>query len=146
MIEYPTSLPKPLISGHSQNPSSNFFRTEMDYASKHRAKYKGLYFLNLAFYVPIATSITWSNFFHNTLADGVKSFHAEWEVQGLTQLYEFRFTEAPKFKPTATGYNITVKAELLTDIYELMKFADMTALCPEVIECQNDILNTLNGG
>ncbi len=140
-IPYPTTLPKPLYSGYQNNTAQNFFLTEMDYASKRRAKYKGIYKIPFKIRLDSQQIIIFNSWYYNTLADGVKIFSATWNVDGLTTEYEFAFLKAPRKVPSgAFGWEITMEVELKTDIYELMAFADLSGFCPEAIECQDDFI------
>lgn len=146
-ILYPSTLPNPLYKGHSNNPSQDFLVTEMDYASKRRARYYGI------FKVPVMFKFTGQQFndFNSwyygdsatQLSRGAKTFEAKWEVLGVTALYEFAFAKdgQPKVKPLSPDlFEVKCLVELKTDIFEIIALNNLNGFCPDIIDCQIDMI------
>ena len=146
-VDYPSTLPKPSYKGHQNNPSQDFFVTEMDYASKRRAKYFGIFKIPMTFKFTKMQVREFNRWFYGEgatqLQRGSKPFNAVWEVLAIAFNYEFAFAKGgqPIAVPLSPDlYEIKMEVELLTDIFEIIALDDITAFCPEAIDCMEDFL------
>ncbi len=147
MINYPDTLPKPSYKGHSNNPSQDYHVTEMDYASKRRAKYYGIFTIPLMFkFTRHELNDFNSWYFGNSptqLLRGARIFQASWEVLGIFAPFEFAFTKGgqPRVVPLSPDlFEVKCEVELKTDIYEIIVLNSLEGFCPEIIDCQTDLL------
>lgn len=147
MVTYPASLPKPLYKGHANNPSQDFLVTEMDYASKRRSSYYGIFKIPLTFKFSGQEFNDFNSWYYGDsatqMARGAKVFTAYWEVLGVTSLYEFAFTKGgqPKTKPLSPdSFEVKCEVELKTDIFEIIALNNLDGFCPDIIDCQNTMI------
>jgi len=93
MATYPATLPCPSLSGNTYSPGSTFIRSEFDYAIRQRKQYYGQYGVGFTFVLESQIKMqAFKDFFYNTLNYGVNSFFADWEVEGMDGVKEFRFS------------------------------------------------------
>ena len=147
-IAYPSNLPNPQVKGYKNAPSQDYFITQMDYAFKKRARYYGNMEVNITFKFTKNQMREFNRWFYGDKTDqlgrGVKTFTANWEILTISFLYEFTFAEGGQPEPTYISndnYEVKMKAYLLTDIFEIIALDDITALCPEAIDCMETFLN-----
>ena len=146
-IPYPDTLPNPQYKGYSNNPSQDFFVTEMDYASKRRSKYVGLFKIPLTFKFSSQQFNDFNSWYFGSLDTellrGARNFEARWEVLGVTSLYEFAFAKGgqPKINPMSPDlFEVKCEVELKTDIFEIIALNSLDGFCPDIIDCQDAMI------
>lgn len=147
-IPYPDSLPNPLYSGFQNNPSQDYFVTEMDYASKRRPRYYGIFKIPMTFKYSGQQFNDFNAWYYgneaNQLSRGIKTFSARWNVLGVVTTYEFAFVKdgQPQALPIAPDtWEVKIEVELKTDIYEIIALNSLDGFCPDVIDCQQALIN-----
>lgn len=147
MIEYPSSLPRPLYEGHVIKPDQPYFSTQFDYAQKNRARYFGSFPIEFVFNFNETQLQTFNAWFYGRgatdLNSGAKPFNASWIILGIEANYEFQFAQGgqPSYTPTSpTNYRVPIRLNLLTDISEIIALNSLDGWCPEIIDCQRDFL------
>jgi len=121
MINYPTTLPCPLLSGNSSGSGRTFLRSMFEYSTRQRGTYCNDYTLSYNFLAKDRqTMLDFKNFYFHILTNGSMSFNAAWEIEGNTDTKEFRFIEPYKVGHLGTGiYKITAQFEMLTKIKDI---------------------------
>jgi len=121
LIDYPSNLPCPNLSGNSPKPGSVAYISEFDIGIRKRKRYCGTYQIGLVFIMRSKTQMQeWKNFFYTTLNSGVKTFNADFEIEGNTDIKEFRFFDG--YEPIALGagkFRVTATFDMLTSIKDL---------------------------
>ena len=117
-IIYPISLPCPNLAGNKMQGGDTFKRSIFDHAIRQRKSYCGSYELSYQFTTINAAQMQdFTKFYYETLGNGVKSFIADWEVEGNIVQKEFRFSSI--YSATSIGksiYRISANFELITNI------------------------------
>lgn len=145
-VEYPNTLPKQSYTGHSNRPSRGFFLTEMDYSTKRRPSFTGVFRLPTSLNLNSQQLNDFNAWFfgitENDLLNGSRTFNARWEIMGITSLYEFAFLTQPIITPLSPDrFRVNFELELKTDIYEIIALNNLNGFCPEIIDCQRDLIN-----
>ena len=121
-INYPAvNLPCPLLSGNTYQPGTTFIRSEFDYAIRQRKQYCAQYSVGFSFVIKSQLQMEiFKDFFYNTLNYGVNSFLADWEIEGMDGIKEFRFSSVySTVSLGASKYRITASFDMLTKIKDL---------------------------
>ena len=118
---YPAELPCPSLAGNTYSPGDTFIRSEFDYAIRQRKQYCGQYGVGFTFILQSRLLMqAFNSFYYNELNSGVRSFNADWEVEGFDGAKEFRFSSV--YQTTALGagkYQVVASFDLLTSIKDL---------------------------
>ena len=118
---YPTGLPCPNLAGNNHGAGDTFIRSKFYYAIRQRKQYCSQYGIGFTFIIGTRELMkAWKDFYYTDLNNGVKSFSADWEVEGIGGLKEFRFSSV--YQPTALGsgrFQVSATFDLLTSIKDL---------------------------
>ncbi len=120
-INYPVNLPCPLLSGNTHQPGNTFIRSEFDYAIRQRKQYCAQYSVGFSFIAESQIQMkAFKDFYYTTLNNGVDSFLADWQVEGIDGIKEFRFSA--NYNPVSLGANkfrISASFDMITKIKDL---------------------------
>ncbi len=121
LIDYPSTLPCHNLAGQSSDPASVAYISEFDIGIRKRKRYCGTYQISYTFVMKSKAQMQeWRDFFYNTLNNGVKTFNADFEVEGNIGFKEFRFFDG--YEPVALGtgkFRVTATFDMLTSIKDL---------------------------
>ncbi len=121
MINYPATLPYPLISGNTTQGGRTFLRSEFDYSTRQRATFCGDY--KATFNFTLSSSLLmkeFKDFYYSVLFNGQKSFLADWEVEGISGSKEFRFSKNYSVVSLGNGiHRVSAEFEMITKIKDL---------------------------
>ena len=121
MVEYPETLPLPLVSGNSMNLTDTFIRSGFSYEIEQRLQYGDTITAPFNFICEDRKQMReFHYFFYTSLTYGLSKFTADWPIMGNSDEKIFRFT-AP-FKSQALGegiYQVSCEFELMTSTKDL---------------------------
>lgn len=142
-VPYPSTLPNPLYKGKQDLPAQGFFVTQMDYATKRRPKNSGNFIVNVSFLYNKAEMAIFWNWYLLDINNGARQFEATWDIAGATILMQFAISHQghPKITPIGLSYEVTMKVEVKSDIYELLALNNLNGFCPDIIECQDSLID-----
>lgn len=117
-ILYPSSLPCPMVAGNNMQGGNTFLRSNFDHSIRQRKSYCADYAITFTFTSANASEMmAFKDFYYSTLGNGVKSFLADWEVEGNSTQKEFRFSDIYNAKSIGKSiYRITAKFQMITNI------------------------------
>ena len=120
-INYPIDLPCPRLSGNTNIPGNTFIRSQFDYGIRQRKQYCSQYGVGFTFIAKSQIQMkAFKDFYYITLNNGVDSFLADWQIQGIDGTKEFRFSDV--YDVTALGSNkfsISASFDMITKIKDL---------------------------
>ncbi len=120
-IDYPSYLPCARLSGNTHIPGDTFIRSQFDYGIRQRKKYCSQYGVGFTFIAKSQGQMkSFSHFYYTTLNDGVNSFLADWQIEGIDGTKEFRFSSV--YNVTALGANkfsISASFDMITKMKDL---------------------------
>ena len=117
MVDFPTTLPSPSLDGNSMQGGETFLRSKFEFATRQRATYCQDYYITRSFQFTSAEMNILKDFYYDDLANGVKSFNADWEIEGISGVKEFRFSKRYQSKIIRAGlYQVSATFELITKI------------------------------
>ena len=121
MINYPATLPSPLLSGNASQGGDTFIRSKFDYNTRQRATFCGDYSVKFSFVAETSIAMkAFKDFYYSILFNGQKSFFADWEVEGISGVKEFRFLKTYSVSGLGVGvYSISADFEMITKISDL---------------------------
>lgn len=143
-VPYPSLLPAPQYKGYKNTQTQNYYTTKMDYATKIRAKFYGNFKANLTFKFNQDQLGIFEEWYYSQLNAGSKPFEATWLIAGVKQLMEFVFDEngQPEFDILSpTIWEVKINVIVKTDIFELLANNNLNGFCPDIIECQENLIN-----
>ncbi len=116
---YPPTLPTP--SFVSTSAGETFFKSDFEFASRQRATYCADYYVSFTFKLKTNELMqSFKEFYYNSLNNGSRSFEAEWDIEGISGVKEFRFAKRYQPKLLALGlYEVSATFELVTKIKDL---------------------------
>ncbi len=118
---YSPSLPCPLLSGNTMQGGNTFIRSEFDYAIRQRKQYCPNYSVGFSFIMESKLQMKeWKDFYYTILNNGVDTFGAEWEVEGIEGWKEFRFNNI--YSTVALGnniYQVSAGFDMITKIKDI---------------------------
>ena len=120
-IIYPISLPCPMLAGNKMQGGQTFLRSTFDHSIRHRKSYCASYDVSFQFTaINAAQMVDFKKFYYTTLGNGVKSFLADWEIEGDTTQKEFRFSDIYSVSSIGKSiYRVSARFEMLTNIKDL---------------------------
>jgi len=118
---YPAYLPCPSMVGQSQSGGRTFLRSTFEYGTRQRPMYCSDYMYSCKFIMKTASQMKqWKDFYYNKLNNGVSIFSADWRVEGIDGMKEFRFAQMYSVTPiTSEIYEVTAKFQMTTKIKDL---------------------------
>lgn len=121
MLDYPITLPSPSLSGNSSQGGETILRSKFEFATRQRATFCGDYYVNRSFlFKTSALMKEFKDFYYTGLFNGSRSFNADWEIEGITGVKEFRFAKMYSVKNLTDGiYEVSASFELVTKIKDL---------------------------
>lgn len=144
-IPFPDNLPQPLYDGRQDTPSQDFFIPDFDYAGdKRRSKAYGKFSLTVKFRFTQQELNDFNAWYYSDLKRGARRFNARWSVLGVFYNYEFGVDVGgqPTLDYVTNGnYIISMKVVLITDIFEIVALNSLNGFCPEIIQCQDDLID-----
>ncbi len=121
VVDYPSTLPCARLAGNVYQSGRTALRSEFDYGIRVRKQYCAQYQVGFTFIMSSNDQMkAWKDFYYNTLNSGVKTFNADFEIEGISGTKEFRFADV--YTPTALGagkFQVSASFDLLTSIKDL---------------------------
>ena len=121
MLEYPSTLPCPIVSGNSASGGETFFRSDFDYGVRQRADKCSSFMFKRSFFIESDEQMReFKDFYYAGLNNGAKSFTADWTMEGFSGIKEFRFAKRYSSKQTSKDeHEVSCDFEMMTKIKDL---------------------------
>ena len=120
-VVYPSTLPCPLLEGHSYRAGDTFLRSQFDYDIRERPTCTKQYEVGFTFLIEgAATMKAFRDFYYVDCLRGTKIFTADWKIEESEVVKEFRF--AAPYTVVALGnnnYKVTAVFDMITNIETL---------------------------
>ncbi len=120
MISYPTTLPCPTTKAKMKG-GETFLRVKFAFSTRQRPLPTSDYALSALFVCVSDDQMTeFRKFYHDSLISGVRSFEADWLIEGSRTIKEFRFSKIYTVIPRGAGlYEIAAEFDMLTNIKDI---------------------------
>ena len=121
LIDYPSSLPLPLIRGYSYSDSSHFIRTEMETGlARQRKRFTSTpTFFNIQFIYEQGAMSHFESWYANELNYGIELFNLQLAIgAGPAIASEVRITSPPSINSNNQHYNVTISIETVTKLID----------------------------
>jgi len=120
MIDYPVTLPCPLLAGNRMQGGRTFLRSNFEYATRQRQTFCNDYMVKFAFVCDKAQMKEFKDFYYNTLTNGVSVFSADWLIEGIDGVKEFRFASTYSVKALyVDAWEVVAEFQMITKIKDL---------------------------
>jgi len=123
-IVYPTTLPKPNVSGNNTKTTPTFLRSEFLYDIQQRGIFGETVSVTFTFLCE-SRDVTkaFLNFYYTDLNNGILPFEADWPVYGNTAVKTFRFSEPISMSAEGLGiYTISCQFDISENINEIINY------------------------
>jgi len=121
MLSFPSTLPSPSLERNAMQGGETFDRSDFEFATRQRATYCSDYYVNYSFqFKSSALMELFKDFYYDGLANGVRTFNADWEIEGISGVKQFRFAKRYSTKIIRVGlYEVSARFELVNKIKDL---------------------------